>query len=46
MDEATVAREKAHEAYETHCMEYEEGLAAVEECLALLNELANGASFA
>jgi len=46
MEEATRVREKSHEAFETHVMEYEEGLAAVDECLGLLNELANGGSFA
>jgi len=28
-----------HEAFEAHVVEYNEGLAAVDECLALLNEL-------
>lgn len=39
IEEATNVRVKQHEAYETHVMEYEDGLAAVDECLTLLREL-------
>jgi len=45
--EATRVRELSHEEFETKVAETEEAIAAVEECLEILNEFAmGGASFA